>query len=212
MTWACYTELAATGAAQSNLFVGLFGNDSLFPSDNFFLGALIVDTNNLVADSVSHRRRLLDPFLGSIAYGRVTTSTPSGRIDSAAIKVLGNATSGVIPDLPPFVAYPYGDYPGWLFDSSALFSFSVIADKNGDEGNFQVAFSQANIIVRERDTGLQMTISKVSYDNDSFGLPNNLQFAVANIQADTFYDVTISRVSVRGVSTSYSYAFRILPN
>jgi hypothetical protein len=50
----------------------------------------------------------------------------------------------------------------------------------------------------------------VAYDNDGYGLPNNLQFAAAGLTANTIYDVTIANVVVGGTARSYSYYFRIV--
>jgi hypothetical protein len=51
----------------------------------------------------------------------------------------------------------------------------------------------------------------VAFDTQGYGLPNNIQFAVAGLQANTYYDVTISGVKVGGTPRSYSYFFRIVP-
>ncbi|WP_375251305.1 hypothetical protein, partial [Sphingomonas sp.] len=69
-----------------------------------------------------------------------------------------------------------------------------------------VDFSRATIAVK---AGTQtLTVSNVTYDNDGYGLPNNLQFAVAGLQNNVQYDVTITNVIVRGAAQSYSYSFR----
>jgi hypothetical protein len=135
------------------------------------------------------------------------------RTDAAAMKVF-SFTGGVPAPgaLPPFVAYPYGDYPARYFDPAALFSFSVVADATTRGGaNASVDFSRATIAVTVRSGGAALAVSKIHYDNIGYGLPNNLQFAVAGMQNNVAYDVTIAQVAVRGVATSYTYPVRIVP-
>ena len=69
--------------------------------------------------------------------------------------------------------------------------------------------ARAIVAVRERG-GTALAVSKQSYDTLGYGLPNNLQFAVAGLRAGVRYDVTIDGVVVNGARTSYSYTFRIV--
>jgi len=64
--------------------------------------------------------------------------------------------------------------------------------------------------VQQRGGGA-MAVSRIAFDNDGYGLPNNLQFAVAGLQSGVIYDVTIGNVRVGGAATNYSYYFRIVP-
>lgn len=210
-TWKCYTALGATGSSTSNLYGG-FGNGLTLLSEDEVLAGWLTETNNLVADSVGHRRWLLYPFLGSVAYGRVAGASPTQtRGDAAALKVFSNTGSGVANGtLPPYVAYPYQDYPARYFSTSSLLSFGVIASASANSSaNAQVNFANARVTVTQRGGGA-LTVSKQSYDNQGYGLPNNLQFAVAGLQAGVYYDVTISGVVVGGATQSYSYYFRIV--
>jgi uncharacterized protein YkwD len=210
-SWRCYSALGSTGSATSNLYGG-YGSGLGLLSDDAVLSGWLTETNNLVVDSVGHRRWLLHPFLGSVAYGRVAGPSPTRtRGDAAALKVFSNAGSGVAAGaLPPYVAYPFGDYPARYFDTSALLSFSVIANSSpSSAANRQVSFASAAVTVRQRGGGT-LSVSKQSHDNDGYGLPNNLQFAVAGLQSGVFYDVTIDGVVVNGARTSYSYFFRIV--
>ncbi len=210
-TWKCYTTAGATVSGQSNLYGG-FGAGLGFYSDDTILAGWLTETNNVVADSVGHRRWLLYPFLGAVAYGRVVGASPtSTRGDGAALKVIGATGSGVANGtLPPYVAYPYQDYPARYFDTGSLLSFTVIASANANSSaNGNVNFANARITVTQRGGGA-MTVSKVTYDNVGYGLPNNLQWAVAGLQAATIYDVTITGVVVGGATQSYSYYFRVV--
>lgn len=209
-SWNCYTAAGATAAGQSNIYLGS-GGGLRYSQDGDIVIGWLTDVNNLVIDSVGHRRWLLYPFLSTISYGRVAGRyQTSNRADGASIKVI-NSSQNVSATLPDFVAYPYQDYPARYFNTSALLSFGVIANKTSNFGtNATVNFSGAAISVRVRG-GAAMTVSKIAFDNDGFGLPNNLQFAVAGLAPNTIYDVTINNVIVAGAARNYSYFFRIVP-
>ena len=208
--WTCYSALGSAGAGSSNLYGG-YGSGLSLLSEEQVLAGWMTDVNNLVIDSVGHRRWLIDPFLGSVAYGRVAGRSPtSTRADAAALKVFNLAgPAGPTGTLPDIVAYPYEEYPARFFDTNALLSFSVISNKTSKFGNTNVNFSGATISVRVRG-GAALTVSKVAFDNDGYGLPNNLQFAVAGLTANTIYDVAINNVVVAGTPRNYAYYFRIV--
>lgn len=209
-SWLCYSSLGAGAAANSNLYLGMGGGLSYLRNDDIMIGWL-TDTNNLVANSVGHRRWLLYPFLSTVAYGRVAGAYPTGnKSDAASLKVINTAQASP-SGLPDIVAYPYEDYPARYFANGALFSFGVIANKSSAFGaNASVNYSQATVTVRARG-GAALAVSNISSDNDGFGLPNNLQWKVAGVAANTIYDVTIDKVSVNGTLKTYTYFFRIVP-
>ncbi|MDG2535734.1 CAP domain-containing protein [Sphingomonas sp. HITSZ_GF] len=209
-TWNCYTAAGATAAGQSNIYLGM-GGGLRYTQDADILIGWLTDTNNLVANNIGHRRWLLHPFLSTISYGRVAGRyQTSNRTDGASIKVI-NSSQNTAGPLPDYVAYPFEDYPARYFDTSALLSFGVIANKSSNFGaNSAVNFSAATISVRVRG-GAALTVSNISFDNDGYGLPNNLQWSVAGLAANTIYDVTISNVTVSGATRSYSYYFRLVP-
>lgn len=209
-SWNCYTAPGATASAQSNLYIGLGSGLSYLRNDDIVIGWL-TDVDNLVLDSVGHRRWLLYPFLSTVAYGRVAGRYQlSNKADASALKVI-NTAQATPASLPDFVAYPYEDYPARYFANGALFSFGVIANKSSAFGaNATVNYAQATVVVRERG-GANLTVSRVAFDNDGFGLPNNLQWAVAGLRTNVFYDVTIDKVSVNGTLKTYTYFFRIIP-
>lgn len=211
-TWKCYTQAGSNGAGSSNLYGGLISPWLAYYTEDMYLAGWLTETSNLVANNVGHRRWMLDPFLGKISYGRVAQVLADGsRTDAAAMKVLSFTGGVTVPAaLPPFVAYPYGDYPARYFDTSALLSFTVVADATQRGGaNATVDFSKAKISVADGTTPL--TISNISFDNDGYAVPNNLQFAVAGLKQGVTYTVSVTGVGVRGKSTDYSYTFRIVP-
>ncbi|MGK6322354.1 CAP domain-containing protein [Sphingomonas sp. DT-51] len=209
--WKCYTGAGAAGAGTSNLYGGLISPYLAYYTEDMYLGGWLTETTNLVANNVGHRRWLLDPFLGKIAYGRVAQVLADGsRTDAAAMKVVSFTGGVAVPaGLPPYVAYPYGDYPARYFDPAALLSFSVIADASQRGGaNASVDFARASVMVSNGTTAL--TVSNVSFDNAGYGLPNNIQFAAAGLTSGVTYTVTVSNVIVRGQAQSYTYTFRIV--
>ena len=210
-SWRCYTAAGADASGSSNLYGGMGAGLSLI-SDEQVIAGWLTEVNNIIAENVGHRRWLLDPFLGSIAYGRVAGAhATSTRADAAAMKVFNTAgAAGPSGTLPDFVAWPFEDYPARLFDARALLSFGVISNKTNKWANNNVDFSNAAITVRQRG-GATLTVSRVSYDTLGYGLPNNIQFAVSGLQPNIYYDVTIDRVAVGGAQRSYSYFFRIIP-
>lgn len=210
-SWNCFTSAGSTASAQSNLYIGLGNGLNYTRNDDIVIGWL-TDIDNVVIDSVGHRRWLLYPFLSTVSYGRVAGRYQlSNKADAAAIKVI-NTTQASPASLPDFVAYPYEDYPARYFANGALFSFGVIANKSSNFGspNPTVNFASATIEVRERGGGT-LAVSRRAFDNDGYGLPNNLQWAVAGLRTNVVYDVTISNVNVGGTARTYTYFFRIVP-
>lgn len=210
-SWRCYSAIGAAGAQSSNIYGSSRSPNLTYNSDESLLAGWLTEIDNLVADSVGHRRWLLNPFLNTIAYGRVAGSVDGTRGDAAALKVFNNAGQNVVPGgLPPFVAYPYGDYPAKYFDVRALLSFTVVTDTNTAFGaNQNVNFSRATVTVTG-PSGTALAVSAVTFDNDGYGVANNIQWKVAGLQLGTNYTVAIRGVTVRGASTDYTYAFRVL--
>jgi len=208
-SWNCYTSAGATAAGQSNIYLGTGG--LRYSQDADILIGWLTDTNNITANNIGHRRWLLYPFLSTIAYGRVAgVWQTSNRADGASIKVI-NSTQNTAGPLPDYVAYPFEDYPARYFENGALLSFGVIANKSSNFGaNQTVNFSGATIAVRVRG-GAALTVSNISFDNEGYGLPNNLQWSVSGLTANTTYDVTISNVVVGGAARNYSYYFKLVP-
>lgn len=210
-SWKCYSENGALGAKTSNLAGGWYSPSPPFLSNDRYLTDWLTDVTNAVADNVGHRRWILYPFLGSVGLGRVAGRADSSNYaDASALKVI--STAGPRPDpasVPPFVAYPFEEYPADLFDPQALLSFSVVADPAGGSANSAVDFSRTSVTVRERG-GAALALSRLRYDNDGYGLPNNIQFFASGLRAGPVYDVTISNVLVGSDTRNYTYFFHIV--
>lgn len=194
-TWKCYSAAGAMGANTSNL--ASIGAYSL-PEDDFILW--LTDRSNLSGSIVGHRRWLLDPFLGQMAFGRAG--------NMAAIRVIYDTVT-TPKSTATFVAYPFHDYPVKYYAQGTVLSFSVIADSNNKAASARVDFSAAQISVAQRG-GSVVGISNVNYDNAGYGLANNLQFSAGTLAYNMVYDVTISNVLVSGQARSYSYWFRVV--
>ncbi len=213
-TWKCYTAAGNAGAGSSNLYASFpNANLSLISNDTIFAGWM-TEVNNIVSNSVGHRRWILNPFTSSVAYGRVAGMYSSTqRIDSSALKVFNNSGGGTVSAsaIPDYVAYPQGNYPTRFFDAAAIFSFTAIVDKTTTwGGNSGVDFSAATVTVKPTGGSTNLTISAIAFDNDGYGVPNNIQWKVAGVASGTSYDVTIANVRVRGVARTYTYSFKIV--
>lgn len=204
-TWPCYSSSGAAGAGSSNL-VGGWGTGLPFNSEDDYLGLWL--TENGSAD-IGHRRWILSPFLGKTSYGRVAVVLADGsRASAASMRVFNFHTSPAVPSgIPPFVAYPYGDYPQRYFGLGNYLSFTAISSTSSSWANQAVSFASATITV----TGPAgaMTVTDVSTDNQGYGVPNSIQWRVTGLQAGTTYTVKISGVS-GAPQTSYTYTFRVV--
>lgn len=211
-TWKCWTQTGYDGSSTSNLYGGVISPYLVYSTEDDFLGGWLDEINNIVADNVGHRRWLLNPFMGKIAYGRVAQVLADGsRTDAGTLKVFDFAGGVTRPaTIPDFVAYPQGDYPARYFKTNALLSFSAVPDKTTIFGNNgRVNFAAATITVTAAN-GTSLAVSNVSYDNEGYGVANNIQWKVAGLTANTVYTVKISGVTGGGAAASYSYTFRIV--
>ena len=59
--------------------------------------------------------------------------------------------------------------------------------------------------------GAALAISKINFATDGYGLTSNIQFAVAGLQQNVSYRVTIENVVIAGQPMRYAYDFRIMP-
>ena len=127
--------------------------------------------------------------------------------EAASLKVFNFTGGTTVPTgLPPFVAYPFGDYPSRYFATDDYLSFSVVANAAGSGGNGSVDFSRAVISVTGPSGAL--TVSNQTSDTSGYGLPNNVQWTVAGLQAGVTYTVSITGVA-GAPQAQYSYTFRI---
>ena len=208
-SWRCHTAAGAQALAASLLSGGVTARNIAFHTPAQDIIAWLVDNKATAADSIGHRRWLLDPFLGKVAYARVSGSTGGQKVTVASVlHVTGIARPAAGPAL---IAYPYQDYPARFFHDDTPLSLSLLVDRQRRQGNAAVDFSTARIRVTD-ERGEPLLIGGVASDRYAFGLPNNLQFRPAGIRHGVRYEVSVDGVRVGGLEKSYHYWFRIIPD
>jgi uncharacterized protein YkwD len=210
--WRCYSAEGAKAAAKSIISGGVSAKNIAFHRPEQDIIAWLTDVNSMVPEAIGHRRLLLDPFLKKIAYGRV-----SGRIDrdhisvGSALTLIANNNSALVSTAPEIIAYPYHDYPARYSADATVLSLSLLIDKIYISGNALVDFSNVRIsVITEKGKIIQAR--NIRFDNQYYGLPNNLQFSLARIEPGLRYEVRIDDVRIDGVVKSYTYWFRIMPD
>lgn len=205
-SWTCYSASGATGAGASNLIIA-WGTGLGFASDDSQLASWM---NEGGSPDIGHRRWMLSPFLGKTSYGRISYVAADGtRVTAASMRVFNfNGGAGAVSGVPPFVAYPYGDYPVRYFRAGDYLSFTAIANPAGSFGaNGNVRYSAATITVTGPSGALAVT--NVSSDNSGYGVANSLQWRVAGLQNGVSYSVRIAGIT-GAPQGEYSYTFRIV--
>jgi len=201
-TWKCYSALGAQASGLSNMG---FTSSWRTPEDDII--DYLIDDSNLLANNIGHRRWLLDPFLTKISYGRNVEETQHYGGGNVLRVIYSDAAA--LATNTTFVAYPYGDYPHRYFKSNAIYSFSLIASNERKSDSQQVDFSQA--VVKVTNGIQEMLITDLKFDNNWYGIPNNIQFRVPSVTLNVQYTVTIENVLVNSTRRNYSYPFRIIP-
>ena len=185
---ACYSASAEEGSGTSNLHSGPQGD----PASHVF--GWTNDNNNLAAlDEAGHRRWMLHPDLGYVAYGQV--EGPS------ALKVFGfNKEPAVEASASlEFVAFPYKTYPYILVskgDSPTPWSLSMVP-LPGASSQFD-HFSTATVEVKDTASGTPVVVHSLHDDTLGFGLANFLSWMVDDWEHDTEYTVTVRNVRMPG--------------
>lgn len=193
----CFTQEGYFGSSTSNLYMrGWY--DTIPATENFVIGWIIDDE----VESLGHRRWLLSPFLKQISFGRVDVWGFTG----AAIRVIYEST---VPSSVDFVAYPYGEYPRNLFIPNWYLSFSAVPSKSSVWANERVDFSRATIEVVD-EAGNSIPVHSIRFDNQGYGVPNNLQWKCDGLRYGKTYRVKIKNVRFDGKMLEYEYWFRIM--
>ncbi len=207
--WHCWSQAGYDGAGSSNLHMGWSSSpqDPAPPSDA--VAGFLVDWN---VPSLGHRRWLLDPFLPSISWGAAGGLSAIGGewpyVWSGVLQVIKDATPDISGLDLDFVAYPVGDYPAAWFETDWYLSFSALVNTTASWNNEGVTYGQAQVSVI--GSGDPLSIYDLSWNNEWFGLPNNLQWRVAGLQAGVTYTVAITGVRNGAVSLDYEYTFTLM--
>jgi len=197
-SYKCWTEEGEFGSSHSNLYMS-WGWEGKIPKSEDFVIGWIIDEG---IESLGHRRWMLSPFLSNTSYGRVDILDFTG----AVIKVVNDEIN---PSNVDFVAYPYEEYPRNLFLKNWYLSFSVVADRNNLWNNEKVDFSDAVIEIHNED-GETLQVNSIYYDNEGYGIPNNLQWKANEIKYGIKYTVNINNVKIAGINKNYEYWFNLI--
>ncbi len=216
-SWKCYTPGGARMAGMSNIEGGVASPYLLYTTAQDNIVGWVTDVRNRGA-GVGHRRWLLDPFLKTISFGKVSGAFDAQSVTEASlVKVIGSdsRTTGlssdalVSPSNPKIVAYPQGDYPVRYYEDGAHLSVSLLTNPSDVHLN-GADFSRASIIVKTRD-GEAVPVGQAHGDNLFYGLPNNIRFSTGILKRNVIYDVSITGVVVAGKAVEVSYWFRLVP-
>ncbi|MCB1887070.1 MAG: hypothetical protein KDH20_05665 [Rhodocyclaceae bacterium] len=207
-SWTCYSAAGAGEAARSNLYLRSSSSGTLgFPSSSA-LAALLLDDG---VASLGHRRWMLDPFLGPVAWGRADgqPSGSSGETMAGVLALIDAGARALGPAAPDFVAMPQGSYPADLFPPTGVLSVSVVADpanRNANRG--RVDFATAAIRVTDPN-GQDLAVTNRAEDYSGAGLPNLLSWQVGGLRTGLSYRVRIDGVRVDGVGRAIEYSFAL---
>jgi len=177
-SWECFSDDAYTGASNSNLFLGVFGEKSII--------GYIEDSGD---DNmpVGHRRWILGPHLEQIGTG----DTPNSNALYVADK--RNPTNSIIREPDGFVLWP----PRGYVPRSVIFPRWSVSHLSAD-------FSSAT--VRISHNGKTRFFADPFTDNERYGNLNSITFewktperGAGNVQ------VAVSNVSIGGVYTTLKY-------
>ncbi len=187
----CYTALAGSGSSSSNLHLSS-SSDNGDPAGNIL--SWIQDKNNVSTFmAAGHRRWSLYPALGYISYGQV-----KGASAQKVFRFGMESGEPAPPDLD-FVAFPYQAYPYILVEKggkTAPWSLSMVP--YGNMSNTFDYFVDAEVKVKEKSTGKQLSVSNLYSDTKGFGLHNFLSWLVDDYDYDTEYLVEIDNIQLPG--------------
>lgn len=200
--WTCYSDDAYTGCNKSNIFIQ-WGNDNLSFKSTTVIDAFMTDEG---VDTLGHRRWIMDPWLAHISFGRADDY--SSKITGAALKVINTDQQDISGSSIDFVAYPYEYYPVGLYNENVMMSFSVISDRNSKWNNGNVDMLTSAVSILGPDNKPVKITGKV-FDNDGYGVPNNLRWFAESIKPGVRYNISITGVIVNGIPKTYNYWFEL---
>jgi hypothetical protein len=202
----CYSVNAATECFNGNR--SLWGSaTSKWPSSEIHVNDWMTELNS---DNTKCRRRILDPFLRYVTFGRVIGTPKKGEYKYISSAILLTRDSVAFDESQiSYIAYPHGNYPAKLFDPDSFLSFSVLYDKfaKSNNGASLVNFSETTVEVSVGSQKLDIVENSFTYNYNNYGLPNNLQWKVQGLTKDVSYTVKIRGVVVAADTLDYEYTF-----
>ena len=211
-SWKCYSEVALEGCSSSNIHIEMASYDISSTNSAGIVDSFMTEEFQGEPKNLGHRRWLIDPWLTHIAFGRADYNDGHGNfVLGAAIKLINyddgfGSISGT--DIK-FVAYPFENYPAELYNDNIMMSFTVIGDKFSKSNNgTNINLATATIAVIDPDSKT-MKVKSQEFDNQNYGVPNNLRWYVEGIKPNVKYDVTIQNVFVDNNPENYNYWFEL---
>jgi hypothetical protein len=204
----CYSANAAFECANGNR--SLWGSaNAKWPVSEIHVDDWMTELNST---TINCRRRILDPFLKYVTFGRIIGTPKKGdfKYISSAMLIVGYGNGEDLSNHEiSYIAYPQGTYSAKLFDPDSFLSFSALYDKNvkSNNGSTSVDFSETVVEVNVGAQALDIVEGSLSYDNNNYGLPNNLQWKVHGLTKNVTYTVKISGVKVADNPVNYEYTF-----
>ena len=215
-SWKCWSQVAYDGCYSSNISLAMATNYDLSATDSAeIIDGFMTEENEVAPTTLGHRRWFIDPWLKTIAFGRADYSYGNGRfVLGSAVRVINRDDPDDQQDISDsdikFVAYPFENYPAELYNDNVMMSFTVIADKfNKNSNSTNVNFNSATIAIIGPNNKTMKVKSNWEFDNQYYGVPNNLRWYVEGIQPNVKYNVTISNVKVNNNSEFYQYWFEL---
>jgi hypothetical protein len=184
---------------------------SKWPLSEYHINDWLTELNS---DNINNRRRLLNPFLKSVVFGRVIGTPKKGEfkyVSSATLLVAGESAD--ISDSTSkieYIAYPAGEnYSAKFFDPNSFLSFSILYDKRVKSKNGSESIDLSNAKIEVSAGTQQLEIVEKSYDYNPIGLPNYLQWKALGLAKNVTYTVKISDIKVSGEVElrTYEYTF-----
>jgi hypothetical protein len=205
----CYSQNGAQECSRGNR--SLWGSaTSKWPTSEIHVNDWMTELNT---ENINDRRRILDPFLKQISFGRVIGTPKKGDfkyVSSAVLVTVHDGDANISEtDMPEYIAYPKGVCEVNLFDANSFLSFSVLYNKDAkaNNGESMIDFSEATVEVSVGSQALDIIEGSLSYDYDNYGLPNNLQWKVQGLAKNVTYNVKVMNVIVAGETKDYEYTF-----
>lgn len=201
-SWDCYSGDAYNGCNKSNIFIRWGTGSSSFESEGV-VDAFMTDEG---VPSLGHRRWFIDPWLKHISFGRADDLQNS--VLGSAIKVINTSEQNISSSSITFVAYPYEYYPAELYNDEVMMSFSVISSTSNKWDNNSVNFAGAAVAITD-PANKTMKIKEMKFDNEGYGVPNNLRWFTEGIEKGVKYNVTVTNVGINSAYKNYSYWFEL---
>ena len=213
-SWKCWSQVAYDGCYSSNISLATANNYDISATDSTtIVDGFFTEEDEVPPTTLGHRRWFIDPWLNSIAFGRADYSDGAGHfVLGSAVRVINRDNPDDQQDISDsdikFVAYPFENYPAELYNDNVMMSFSVISDRTSKINNgSNINFDAADIVIIDPDNKT-MKVKSREWDNQFYGVPNNLRWYAEGIKPNVKYKVTI-KVRVNNNPESYQYWFEL---